>query len=416
MLDGARQTGKTYLLQILLGQHFKHIFRVDFLESPGMADAFSESLKPDDILMNLELLSGQTINPRETLIIFDEIGECERALQSLKYFAEQNPEYYVAASGSNIGLLQSFPVGKVEQFNLYPFSFYEYLLASEEKALIKGFEQSGNSESLHSKLFDKLTDYYFVGGMPEAVKTWYQSGSGGILQRIEAVRKVQQDLINGYLRDFGKYSGKVNANLIEAVFRAVPIQLFNVQDESAKRFRFKGVFEKKSRYRDFQDAINWLEKCRLILKNYPVEGCPRIPLSSAAKESLVKLFVFDTGLLTQMLDLTYQEIKQQGFAYKGFIAENFVQQELTSLGFYPTYSWQDARAEIEFILSDGAGNIVPVEVKSGNRTQAKSLQSYVNKCKPRKTIKLTGTRGSNVLEKKNIVLPLYYTDKLNQHL
>lgn len=416
LLDGARQTGKTYLLHTLLGQHFQQVFRVDFLESPNMAEAFAGSLKPDDILMNLELLAGQVIAPEHTLIIFDEIGECERALQSLKYFAEQKPNYFIAASGSNIGLLQSFPVGKVEQFNLYPLSFYEFLLASGEAGLIKAFEQQMNTPAVHSKLFEKLTDYYFVGGMPEAVSTWYQQHGMGILQRCEAVQKVQQNLIDGYQRDFGKYAGKVNAHLIEAVFRAVPTQLFSVQDESVKRFRFKGIFERKSRYSDFENAINWLEKCRLVLKNYPVEGAPKIPLAAYAKENAVKLFLFDVGLLARMLGLGYQEVKQQDFTYKGFIAENYVQQELAVLGFNPTYSWHDARAEIEFIINDGAGNIIPVEVKSGKRTQAKSLQSYIQKCNPLKTIKLTGTQGSGQLEKTNIVLPLYYASRISQQL
>lgn len=416
LLDGARQTGKTYLLQTLLGAHFQQVFRVDFLESPHLAEAFVGSLTPGDILTNLELLTGQAINPEHSLIIFDEIGECERALQSLKYFAEQTPHYFIAASGSNIGLLQSFPVGKVEQFNLYPLTFYEFLLASGETALVKAFEQQLNNAAVHSKLLEKLTDYYFVGGMPEAVNTWYQQQGSSVLHRIEAVQKVQQDLIDGYQRDFGKYSGKVNAHLIEAVFNAVPAQLFAVQDESVKRFKFKGVFEKKSRYRDFENAINWLEKCRLVLLNFPVEGTPNIPLAAFAKANAVKLFLFDVGLLTQMLELSYQEIKQQAFTYKGFIAENYVQQELAVLGFNPSYSWQDARAEIEFIISDGTGNIIPIEVKSGKRTQAKSLQSYIQKCQPRLTVKLAGTQGSGPLEKNHIVLPLYYASKINQQL
>lgn len=416
LLDGARQTGKTYLLQTLLGSQFPQVFRVDFLESPRMAEAFAGSLAPRDILSNLELLSGQPIDPAQTLIIFDEIGECERALLSLKYFAEQTPQYFIAASGSNIGLLQSFPVGKVQQMNLYPLSFHEFLLASEAPALLKAFAQQQDSAAAHRALWEKLTDYYFVGGMPEAVATWYGHPDASLLQRIEAVKQVQQDLIAGYQRDFGKYAGKLNAQLIEAVFRAVPKQLFAVQDESVKRFRFNTVSEKKSRYSEFAGAIHWLEQCRLVLKNYPIEGKPRVPMAPLAKENAVKLFLFDVGLLARMLDLSYQELKEQNFSYKGFLAENFVQQELAVLGIHPTYSWHDARAEIEFIIDDGAGNIIPIEVKSGKRTQAKSLQSYVQKCQPRKTIKLTGTQGSGPLEQDHIVLPLYYASTLLRRL
>lgn len=412
LVDGARQTGKTYLLQTLLGSAFKQVLRVDFLESPAMADAFAGSLKPQDIVSNIELLTGQVFNPDTDLLILDEIGECPRAVTSLKYFAEQAPHMYVAASGSNIGLLNSFPVGKVEQHNLRPLTFHEFIWASGEQALIKAYENRADSAAAHSKLFDKLTDYYFTGGMPEAVHSWFDMANASILERVSAVSRIHSDLLQGYLRDFGKYAGKVNATLIEAVFRNVPAQLSLTMDESVKRFKFKGVAEHKSRYSDFENAITWLEKCRLVLKNYPVEGMPRSPLAAYQKENQVKLFLFDVGLLNSMLGIAYREIKQQNFEYKGYLAENFVQQELAAQGLDPTHSWHDARAEIEFIVADSEGNIIPIEVKSGKRTRAKSLQSYIAKCAPNKTIKLTGTQGSSALEEKNAVLPLYYSGYL----
>ncbi len=269
LIDGARQTGKTYLLQSLLGDTFGHVLRIDFLESPEMADAFAGSLAPEDVLTNLELLTGQVFNPETDLLILDEIGECPRAVTALKYFAEKAPQMYVVASGSNIGLLNSFPVGKVEQHNLRPLTFREFLIASGENALIKAFETQANSAAAHAKLFEKLTDYYFTGGMPEAVQTWFDMAEHSIVERVQAVSKIHSDLVSGYLRDFGKYSGKVDAALIEAVFRNVPSQLSIVMDESVKRFRFKGVHERKSRYSEFESALTWLEKCRLILKNYP---------------------------------------------------------------------------------------------------------------------------------------------------
>lgn len=409
LIDGARQTGKTYLLQNLLGEKFDNVLRIDFLESPEMADAFSGSLTPKDIISNIELLTNEVFNPATDLLILDEIGECQRAVTSLKYFAEKAPEMYVAASGSNIGLLNSFPVGKVEQYNLRPLTFYEFLLASGEAGLIKAFETQANSAPAHAKLFDKLTDYYFTGGMPEAVSTWFELKNNSILERVEAVGSIHLNLLTGYLRDFGKYSGKVDAGLIESVFRHVPSQLASVLDESVKRFKFKGVHERKSRYGDFESAITWLDKCRLILKNYPTDGTPRSPLAAYQKENMVKLFLFDVGVLNHMLGVSYKEIKQQGFEYKGYIAENFVQQEFAAQGVDPTFSWGDARAEIEFIATDDEGEIIPIEVKSGKRTRAKSLQSYITKCQPRRTIKLTGTQGSSPLEKENIVLPLYYS-------
>lgn len=417
LIDGARQTGKTYLLQVLLGGQFARVLRIDFLESPQMQDAFAGSLSPDDVLSNIELLTGQHFNVATDLLILDEIGECPRAVTALKYFAEQTPQAFIAASGSNIGLLNTFPVGKVEQYNLRPLTFREFLLASGEAVLLKAYDAGQNSAAAHTKLFDKLTDYYFTGGMPEAVSLWFKQADQSILERVKAVSQVHADLLAGYVRDFGKYSGKVDAGLIEAVFTAVPAQLAAVMDKSVKRFKFKHVYERKSRYQELESGIIWLEKCRLILKNYPVEGTPRSPLAAYKKDNMVKLFLFDVGLLNHMLGVSYLEIKQQNYAYKGYIAENFVQQELAALGVDPSFSWSDARAEIEFILSDGAGNVIPLEVKSGKRTKARSLQSYIEKCNPIKTIKLTGTQGSSPLEQQHLVYPLYYTaHAVSKHL
>ncbi|BFM04939.1 ATP-binding protein [Halioxenophilus aromaticivorans] len=414
LIDGARQTGKTYLLQELFGNTFANILRIDFLENPAYKEAFDGSLSPDELVMNIELLTSQAFNPETDLLILDEIGECERAVTSLKYFAEKAPSYFVAASGSNIGLLNTFPVGKVEQYNLRPLTFQEFIYASNEQALIKAFDSQASTPAVHTKLMDKLIDYFFIGGMPEAVSAWYQYKDSSILERVEKVTKIHADLVEGYRRDFGKYAGKVGATLIESVFNSIPAQLSLVSDESVKRFKFKHVHERKSRYSDFETAIHWLNCCRLALPNYPIEGLPKSPLAAYKKENMVKLFLFDVGLLNHILGSSYKEIKQQNYEYKGYLAENFVQQELTAIGVDPSYSWNDARAEIEFILATDEGDIVPVEVKSGKRTRAKSLASYVEKCTPSKTFKLTGTQGSSALEQTNIVMPLYFTQYLPQ--
>ena len=412
LIDGARQTGKTFLLQELFGNTFANILRIDFLENPTYKKAFEGALSPEELLMNIELLTNQIFNPETDLLILDEIGECERAVTSLKYFAEKAPSYFVAASGSNIGLLNTFPVGKVEQFNLRPLTFREFIHASGEQALIKAFDNQTNTPAVHSKLMDKLTDYFFTGGMPEAVASWYQYKESSILERVEKVSKIHADLVEGYRRDFGKYAGKVDAKLIESVFNSIPSQLSQVSDESVKRFKFKNVHERKSRYSDFETAIHWLKCCRLTLANYPIEGQPKSPLAAYKKDNMVKLFLFDVGLLNHMLGSSYKEIKQQSYEYKGYVAENFVQQELTAINIDPSYSWNDARAEIEFILATDEGDIVPIEVKSGKRTRAKSLTSYIEKCSPSKTFKLTGTQGSSMLEQTNIVMPLYFTQFL----
>jgi len=416
LIDGARQTGKTYLLQELLGSTFDNVLRIDFLETPELMEAFSGSLNPNDIITNIELLTGEVFDPGRDLLILDEIGECPRAVTALKYFAEKAPQAYVAASGSNIGLLTSFPVGKVEQHNLRPLTFREFIWASGEKVLRRAFEQQLNSAAAHTKLFELLTDYYFVGGMPEAVNSWFENSHLSIIERVDTVSEIHKNLIEGYMRDFGKYSGKVDAQLIESVFRSIPSQLSSVYDDSVKRFKFKGVHERKSRYTEYESSISWLHKCRLALKNHPIEGLPRMPLAAYQKENTVKLFLFDVGLLNYMLGTNYREIKQQKYEYKGYVAENFVQQEMTALGIEPSFSWSNARAEIEFIIADDLGRIIPVEVKSGKRTRAKSLKSYIEKCSPHKTIKLTGTQGSPATETYNIVMPLYYTEYLLDHI
>jgi len=410
LLDGARQTGKTYLLQALLGREFPRVLRLDFLENPGLAEAFAGSLDPQDVLTEIALLTGVEFNPATDLLILDEIGECARAVTALKYFAEKMPQAFVAASGSNMGLLGAFPVGKVEQHIVRPLTFREFLWASGDALLVKAFEARTRSAAAHARLFDQLTDYYFTGGMPEAVAAWYAQEPLGILKRVEAVSRVHADLVAGYRRDFGKYAGKADAQLIAAVFDSIPAQLYAVHDESVRRFQFRGVHARKARYADFETAISWLHKSRLALKNLPVEGQPASPLAALVKESRVKLFFFDVGLLNHMLGSAYREIKQQAAAYKGYVAENFVQQELAALGCEPSYSWQDARAEIEFIVTDDNGRVIPVEVKSGKRTRAKSLLSYIAKCAPHMSVKLTGTQGSGPEEAVNVVLPLYYVE------
>ena len=409
LLDGARQTGKTYLLTQLFAQQFSRYLHIDFLERPEFIGAFEGALTPAKLLANLQLLSGQSFDPKTDLLILDEIGECPRAVTSLKYFAEQMPEAFVVASGSNIGLLNSFPVGKVQQHNLRPLSFHEFLMASRQDMLVQAFEQRERSKIAHELLMQQLIDYYFTGGMPAAVKAWFSIDEMQILERINAVDRVHANLIAGYQRDFGKYAGQTNAQLIDAVFKQIPAQLSSVVDDSVKRFRFKSVYPPKSRYADFESAINWLHQCRLVLLNYPIEGQPRAPLVALRKPSRVKLFLFDVGLLNHMLGTTYQQIQQQAYAYKGFVAENFVQQELAVLGLEPTHAWTSSGAEVEFLLTDHLGQIVPVEVKSGSRTRARSLVSYVERYRPAKTVKLSALSGETRTTNNTtaIQVPLY---------
>lgn len=415
LLDGARQVGKTWLVERLFGKKsFPAVHTVDFLAEPNIAGIFDDGLEPARIISNLEISRGQKISLDTDLILFDEVGECQQAIDSLKYFAERMPYAFICATGSNIGLLGSFPVGKVKFLELFPMCFEEFVMASDNRPLHEAFQEQRMGQTVHGELWSLLLDYYFVGGMPEAVQAWFHS-DGSPLERSERVKNIHRDLIAGYQRDFGKYGGKLNAGHIEAVFRNIPGQLARVMDDSVKRYKFKDVIAKKSRYQELQGPISWLEQAKLASKCYPIDCQPVAPLKVLAKDNFFKLFLFDVGLLGHMLNMEYVDQRAQAASYKGFIAENFVQNELVrSLERYPTYSWSQARSEIEFLHRCRDGEIIPVEVKSGARIQARSLSAYVERYAPRYTVKLTGTVGEWPEEGTKLVWPLYYTQYLGK--
>jgi len=411
LLDGARQVGKSWLIEQQFGpREFRKIHKLDFRAEPGLADLFSESLEPGTVLSKIELRFDRAIDIEQDLIFFDEVGECQSAVDSLKYFAENLPQAFICASGSNIGLLDSFPVGKVQQMALFPLCFEEFIMATGRARLVQAYREQQKNQAVHQLLWSQLLDFYFVGGMPEAVASWFEV-EASVYERTHKVVQIHADLIAGYQRDFGKYAGKYHAQHIEAVFQNVPRQLAATQDGSVQRFKFKHVIEKKRRYRELQGPIDWLEKASLIWKCYPVDSKPESPLLARARANIFKLYLFDVGLLGYMLGMTYADQKTQDMSYKGYIAENFVLTELRARVAYPLYSWEQARAEVEFLHRCKDGEIIPVEVKSGKRTQARSLRSYIDRYAPTRAIKLIGGAGGNpdgALE----VWPLYYAQYL----
>ena len=203
LIDGARQTGKTWLVKRLFGPaNFRRIHAFDFRLQPKLQQLFRDALDPVVLLKNLSLFIGEDIDPTHDLIFFDEIGECQRAVDSLKYFSELRPDLYVCASGSNVGLLESFPVGKVQQITLYPLRFEEFLMASGEEDLVEAFREQSRLMAAHDRLWRHLLDYYYVGGMPEAVNTWFQWREQGINARIEAVRAIHRRLFARFWQVF----------------------------------------------------------------------------------------------------------------------------------------------------------------------------------------------------------------------
>ena len=413
LVDGARQVGKSYLIEHLFGAgRFHQIHKLDFRAEPTLAEVFADGLKPEVVLANIELRLNCDISIEQDLIFFDEVGECQAAVDSLKYFAEELPQAFVCASGSNIGLLDSFPVGKVHQLELFPLCFEEFLMAAAQPKLLHFFQQRNQSQAVHALLWPLLLDYFYVGGMPEAVAAWFES-QAGLNERTQQVAQIHRELLAGYQRDFGKYAGAIQAQHIATVFANVPRQLAASHDDSVRRYRFNGVIEKKQRYRELRGPVDWLEKAGLVSRCYLISGRPEIPLAAKTQDKMFRLFLFDLGLLGYMLGMSYSAQQEQKTSYKGFIAENFVQNELRASGVHPTYGWHQARAEIEFLHPCGDGTIMPVEVKSGRRTRARSLRAYIDRYAPERALKLAGVAGG---PGDGVVTtwPLYYARHLSQ--
>ena len=389
LIDGARQTGKTHLIEQIFGaRQFRRVHKLDFNLEPGLASVFADGLAPRTIVDNIEVRFNEPVDLARDLIFFDEVGDCQPALDSLKYFAEQAPEAFVCATGSNFGLLTSFPVGKVHRLELFPLCFEEFVMASGQTRLLQMFRTRARSSTAHERLWSLFLDYTFVGGMPEAVASWFNSGQG-MAERIRQVETIHRDLVTGFERDFGKYAGPVHAQHIDAVFHNIPRQLEATLDGSVKRFRFQGVVARKRGYQDLRGPIDWLEKCRLAWKCYPIVSEPIPPLLHLTKESRFRVFLFDIGILRYLLRLPYALQREPKYGYKGFIAENFVQTELCARVGHPTYGWAEGTAEIEFLHQARNGEIVPVEAKSRRRSRARSLSSYITRYAPERAITLT---------------------------
>ena len=339
------------------------------------------------------------------MIFFDEIGDCQRAVDSLRYFSEDFPFAYICATGSNIGLLRSFPVGSVHYLELYPLCFEEFLQAKGNSKLFEFFLERRNDRTVFEKLWQTLLEFYYVGGMPEAVSVWFDD-QRKLMERVNDVAQIHRELIVGYRQDFGKYAVTLNALQIDAVFCSVPQQLAASRDNSVQRFKFKEVADNWQRYEQLQGPIDWLEKSKLVHKCHPILGNPIVPLPSKIRANVFKLYLFDVGLLGHMLNISYQSQTSQSYQYKGYFAENFVQMELVARSGRPTYSWQQARSEIEFIHQCRDDTLIPVEVKSGSRTRARSLRSYIERYNPSQAIILAGRQHSNANHSTHI-WPLY---------
>jgi predicted AAA+ superfamily ATPase len=407
VLKGARQVGKTWLMNEFARKHYDDFIYVSFDKDAEAKKIFDETKDPKLILERLGLIHGKTIMPEKTLIVLDEIQECPNALGSLKYFCEDANEYHVITAGSLLGTYlakpMSYPVGKVNLLNIYPLDFEEYL-ASAEPGMYEYFHsaKSGNDyvSAFHERMTEHYKKYLIVGGMPECVQSWVNNADP------EEVSTIQEEIITFYENDFTKHNGTVNSGKILQVFRSIVPQLAK---ENNEKFMYSAI-AKSARAKDFEDAIEWLISSGIAYRILNVSK-NEYPLKAYEMLNYFKLFLVDVGLLKHIAGLTNKSILlSDSFQFKGQLAENYVlQQLLPILSRSPNfYSYAQDR-EIDFILQHGE-SIVPIEVKSGNSKNAISFKNYIEKYKPD-----TAVRFSTMEYLKNGAItniPLYFVGKV----
>lgn len=422
ILHGARQVGKSHSVKELGNSAFKQFIHIDFFAQKDPHLIFSEekSFEPTRILKDIAFLYQTEINPKETLLFFDEIQECKGALSSLKYFQEKMPELAVIAAGSYLGIMSkeiSFPVGKVDFLHMGPMTFSEFLLACDPP-LHKHYEAIDVKASTaieplyHKKLLEFWRTYIAIGGMPEVVAYYSKKHKDSEVAALNHARTLQMQLLTGYKADFSKHSGTVNAAHILNVFESVPSQLARAYDEEVSKYKFGGVIPKHKGFESIKGPLTWLEKSRLVIKNY-IANKAEHPLKAYTEDNRFKLYFMDVGLLHAALDVPIQSIIANELGnYKGFIAENFVAQELSAKKDGPLYSWTEGTAELEFLWMT-EGLIVPIEVKSSERsTRAKSLDAYIARYKPKLVYKLTGQNRGYDPNRNMMTMPIYLTGKI----
>ena len=386
ILQGVRQCGKTFLLKEFGSLYYEDVHYCKFDEDRGLAGLFEQNLDPHRIIKDMSILRNKDIKPGKTLIIFDEVQSCGKALTSLKYFCEDAREYHIVAAGSLLGVAipkgTSFPVGKVEFLMLYPMDFYEFLLAQNPMlAEYLKNDPPGNSgwRSFRTQLEEVYRDYLVTGGMPEAVQSWID------IHSIESVEKIQAQIIRSYENDFAKHAPISYFPKISAVWNAVPSQL----SKENRKFIFSQV-KKSWRAKDLEDALEWLVRSGLVYKVTNIEK-PYFPISAYANHTYFKLYFCDVGLLRLVANLPSSLIvDNSGFykEFKGAMAENYICCELKRIYGDELYYWTaegSGRAEVDFIVQDDE-YIIPIEVKSGTASRARSLAQYQKKYCPVKSV------------------------------
>ena len=380
VLRGARQVGKTYALKEFGKQNYSDVAYFNFEKQADLRELFKVNLDVKRILQLLSAIHGRLIHPEKTLIIFDEIQACGDALTSLKYFSEDAPTYHIAAAGSLLGVKlgqeRSFPVGKVNFLDLHPMTLKEFLLASDNSSLVESLQHHDFSskfpEVMHHRLLHQVRSYLMIGGMPEAVKTWFMTND------FEQVRQVQAEILTSYQNDFQKHTSESDAIRIQRVWDSIPHQIAREN----KKFKYSDV-KKGGRSAEFEIALHWLEAAGLVLKSCHVESGRR-PLTAYLDPSHFKLFSLDVGLLAAQLRISARAflISDKIFdEFNGAFTENLVAQELAARGIPLSYWSSEHEAEVDFLI-EVADVIFPLEVKAGTSRKTKSLRVFEKKFKP----------------------------------
>lgn len=374
ILQGARQVGKTYILKEFGAREYSEVVYINCDDNNDMQNMFVD-YDIDRIIRSLSAISGVSIKPSTTLLILDEIQEVERGLASLKYFCEKAPEYHVAVAGSLLGITlhegTSFPVGKVDMLYMYPMDFEEFLLAMGKEQLVELLRSNSWAAltPLRGMLTELLRQYYFVGGMPEAVKAYVERGD------IWEVRSIHSKIIDAYRNDMSKHAPKQQVQRINMVWNSIPSQL--ARDN--KKFIYAAL-RKGARANDFEIAIQWLVDSGLVHKVHRISK-PVVPLKFYEDMSSFKLFLLDCGLLGALSETPPEQIligDNVFEEYKGAFTENYVLQQLKSLPrtFVYYYSNDNSTLEIDFVVQHDT-HVIPIEVKAEENLRAKSLRQFV---------------------------------------
>lgn len=411
ILRGARQVGKTYILQQFGKENYKNIAYFNFDHDTDLYQLFENTKNPERILEQLALVCGKAIEPKNTLIIFDEIQECPDALNSLKYFNEEANEYHIVCAGSLLGIRlshTSFPVGKVDFLDMYPMTFSEFLVADGAQNLVEYMDSINSFENIPEIFFnileEKLKVYFIVGGMPEAVKSWVNE------KDISEVNKIQENILIAYEEDFSKHTTAVEANRISIIWNSIPSQLAREN----KKFLYQ-VAKEGARAREYEGAVNWLNDADLIHKIYNVVK-PNMPLKAYNDLSSFKIYLNDVGLLRRMTDLDSRVVIEGNRVFKEFkgaLTENYVLQMLLSSGIKVNYFTFDNKYEIDYIMQY-KNTIIPIEVKADENINSVSLKHYNEIYNPKIRIRFS---MRNLKKDDNLVnIPLFMVEYIEKFL